>query len=407
MRIYANLFLILFVADGGFSLVDELVSLLTPLMPFSDLRNLLAITVIVMSVPIYLSLGIDRRLPKRVFLPLILFVLWSLVSTSLFPILAKFQLYCLVMAAMQVAIGMLPLACFRRGSECCLTIPPTQYGGSFFSRNNTLAFCAVNVFIVPIILLLAAFTVANAYMAEYTAGFMRLAPAGLTMTERTYTRGDRTIRLAAMIHVGDKEYYDTMADSVTPGQTIVLAEGVSDNKHLLRSSIDYGEVAGSLGLVSQEKLLFRGALIDEDEFEAPCLPTSGTGGKGALAATDILRSDVDISDLQQATIIFLNAVGEHLHKESSFVTGALALNDWAEKNITPDMNEIIMNDILHRRNLTVLRHLDTGLKRYDTIIIPWGALHMKEIEADVLKRGFVLQKERERISIDFRKMVMI
>ena len=405
MRIYANLFLILFVADGGFSLVDELVSLLTPLMPFSDLRNLLAVTVIVMSVPIYLSLGIDRRLPKRVILPLVLFVLWSLVSTSLFPLLAKFQLYGLVMAAMQVAIGMVPLTCFRNGSERCFTIPATMFSGPFFSRKNTLIFCAVNVLVVPIVLLLAVFTVANAYMAEYTGGFMRLAPAGLTMTERTYTRGNRTIRLAAMIHVGDKGFYDTMADSATPGRTIVLAEGVSDNKHLLRSSIDYGEVAGSLGLVSQEKLLFRGTLIDEDEFESPRRLTSGTENRGQLAGTDILRSDVDISDFQQATIVFLNAVGEHLHKKSSFVKGALALNDWAEKNITPDMNEIIMNDILHSRNLAVLRHLDTGLKRYDTIIIPWGALHMKEIEADVLTRGFVLQKERERVSIDFRRML--
>ena len=31
---------------------------------------------------------------------------------------------------------------------------------------------------------------------------------------------------------------------------------------------------------------------------------------------------------------------------------------------------------------------------------------MKEIEAEVLKRGFTLQEERERVSIDFRKMLL-
>jgi hypothetical protein len=47
-----------------------------------------------------------------------------------------------------------------------------------------------------------------------------------------------------------------------------------------------------------------------------------------------------------------------------------------------------------------------ALDRYDTIVIPWGALHMAEIEEEVLKRGFDLQQERERVSIDFRKMLV-
>jgi len=46
MRVFANLFLIMFLVDGGFSLVDELVPLISPLMPFTPLRNLLAETVI-------------------------------------------------------------------------------------------------------------------------------------------------------------------------------------------------------------------------------------------------------------------------------------------------------------------------------------------------------------------------
>ena len=71
MRVFANLFLILFLADGGFSLVDELVPLLSPLTSFTELRTLLSVAVIIMSVPLYPCLGIDRRLPKRLFLPFV------------------------------------------------------------------------------------------------------------------------------------------------------------------------------------------------------------------------------------------------------------------------------------------------------------------------------------------------
>jgi hypothetical protein len=405
MRVFANLYLILFIADGGFSFVDELVSLLTPLMPFTALRNLLAIAVILMSVPIYLSLGIDRRLPKRIFLPTIIFVLWSIVSTWLFPSLSGSGVYSLIMAAAQVAIGMLPLSCFRLGGERCLTMPPTLFAGPFFSPKNSLTFFAANLFVIPLILLLSVFTVANAYMSEYTAGFMHLAPGGLTMSERIYTRDNRTIRLAAMIHVGNKEYYEKMAGSVTPGRSIVLAEGVSDDKHLMQNRIDYGRVTGFLGLASQEKLLFKGRRIDVEEFESPRSHSSEAKDQLKSGSTDILRADVDFSAFRQPTILFLNAIGEQLRESPSFLKGLLAVNAWTEINITPDMSRIIMDDILHRRNLEVIRHLDTALERYDTVIIPWGALHMKEIEADVLKRGFVLQKERDRVSIDFRRML--
>jgi hypothetical protein len=84
----------------------------------------------------------------------------------------------------------------------------------------------------------------------------------------------------------------------------------------------------------------------------------------------------------------------------------MGLNSWAEQNITPEMYTVIMDDILHRRNLAVISHLEKAFMRYDTVIIPWGALHMKEIEAEVLRRGFVLQEERERVSIDFRKLLL-
>jgi hypothetical protein len=405
MRRFANLFLIMFLADGGFSLVDELVTLLTPLLPFTTLRNLLALTVISMSVPVYLTLGIDRRLPKRIFLPLIFFIFWSLVSTWLFPALAEIRIYGLILAVVQVAIGMLPLTRFRTGDEPCLTMPPELFTTPLFSRTNTLIFAAVNLLVAPIVLLLFIFTVVDANMAAYTAGFLRLTPAGLTMTERIYTRDKQTIRLAAMIHIGDKEYYDAMAESVTAGRNIVLAEGVSDDKQLMRSSIDYGKVAGFLGLVSQEKLLFKGRLIDEAEFEAPRPDISKSEAKAKTGSVDVLRSDTDISSFRPPTILFLNAIGKQLHDNSTFIKGVMAINSWAEKNITPEVNAIIMDDILHRRNLMVLGHLNKALEQYDTVIIPWGALHMKEIEADILKRGFVLKKERERVSIDFRKLL--
>ena len=153
-------------------------------------------------------------------------------------------------------------------------------------------------------------------------------------------------------------------------------------------------------------MLFRGRLIEADELESSRLRSRVAGDEVRFGPTDILRADVDIRDFRPPTILFLDALGKHLQESPSFAKGVLALNSWAEKNISPEMYAIIMDDILHRRNMVVIRHLDKALERYDTVVIPWGALHMKELEVEILKRGFVLQEERGRVSIDFRKMFL-
>lgn len=403
MRVFANLFLILFLADGGFSLVDELVSLLTPLMPFSTFRNLLAFTVILFSVPLYFSLGIDCRLPKRVFLPLIAFVFWTVISSWIFPVLSEFSYYGLILAVMQVLLGMLPLRYFSRDGERCLTMPTEFLSGPYFSLKNTLSFAAISLPVVPLVVLMISLASVNAFVVDYTAGFMRLDPGGLKMTERVYRRDDRTIRLAAMVHVGASSYYQDLAGSLDPGRTIVLAEGVTDQGNLLKNRIDYSGVAGMLGLTSQDKMLFKGRHIDPELLEQ--LSERQAGKVERPAQPDILRADVDVSKFRPPTIRLLEEFGEQLKKSRSPVTALLDLNSWGENNITEEMYEIIMDDILHRRNLVVLGYLDRSLELYDTVVIPWGALHMREIESDILKRGFKLHQEKSRTSINFWDMI--
>jgi len=404
MRSFANLFLVLFLADGSLSLLDELVSILSLVAPLSGVRNLIASAVIFLAVPLYFSLGIDRRLPKRLFLPLILFVFWCPLSTWFFPPLSGVPVYGLLAAAVQVALGTFLISRFRKPRTAPgLTLPPAMFDAPFFSGRNTLVFCAANLFVLPVALVTLLLFTANSYISVHTAGFMRLEPRGLYMIERVYRRDGRTIQLAGMIHVGEKQYYEDVARSVVPGRTIVLAEGVTDDKGMLRNKFNYGKVASLLGLTSQEKMQLPGRLIDAEKLEAPRLPRDEE--KGKTGPTDILRADLDVSAFRPETVLFLDAIGKHLRDSPSVLKGAMSLNAWAEKNITPQMYAVIMDDILHRRNEVVLRHLDNALKRYDTVLIPWGALHMKGLEEQVVKRGFVLQEERKRVSIDFKRML--
>jgi len=399
MRIFANMFLVLFLADGGLSVFDELLALFYPRTPLSDLRSLVANAVILLAVAIYFCLGIDKRLPKRVFLPLILFIVWCPFATWFFPSLAHLRAFGLVFACIQLLLFMPPLYSIRKaGGKLLLT--KEMFPPPFFSLKNTLLFGAANLFIVPVVLVLLGLFLVNAFLSGQTAGFIRLAPDGVHMTERIYRLKDKTIRLVSMIHVGEQEYYDDFVRSVPAGRTVVLAEGITDESNILRNRFGYGKMAGFLGLASQEKMELKGRVIDGEEPEE-------SGAEGAEAGIpDIIRADVDIRTFRPATIRFLNVLGKHLTESTSFASALIAVNGWAKQNVTPEMNETFMDDIIHQRNKEVLSHLGKALPRYDTIIIPWGALHMAEIEKSVVARGFVLQEERDRVSIDFRKLLM-
>lgn len=403
MRIFANLFLILFCADGSLSFLDEIVSFIDPAAFLTDIRNSIANLVILLACLLYLCLSIDRRLPKRVFLPLIAFAIICPLAGWFFPVLAGSKIFSLLSAIAQLALLSVPLSRFRRGAAHSLTMPPAAFAGPMFSLRNTLTFGAVNLLVVPLVVLMYLFATVNAYMDDYTAGYMRLGPGGLSMTERVFKRDGRTIRLAAMIHVGDKEYYEDLADSVVPGRTIVLAEGVTDDENLLRNRLDYGKVGGFLGLTSQDTMQIAGRSIEADELEK--VPPVKNSGKKEQDEPDILRADVDVSAFRPPTILVLDTMAKQLQENSSLMKGLRTLNTWAVKNVTPEMNDIIMDDILTRRNQEVVRYLAKALERYDTIVIPWGALHMKGIEEEVRKRGFTLKEERQRVSIDFLKLI--
>ncbi|HBG05288.1 MAG: hypothetical protein A2075_20765 [Geobacteraceae bacterium GWC2_58_44] len=404
MRNLANLFLILFVADGAVSLLDVLVSLVSPVAALGQVRVFLADVVLVLAFTIFQGLAIDQRLPKRVFVPLTLFVCLVPISVLIFPSLSGNSSYGLLAASGQLLLCMLPVYHLQQTNQSGFLMPKAMFDGPFFSLRNTLVFSAITVFVVPLVSVLLLFSTANSFMHKNTAGFMRLAPDGIYMTEKVYRRDSKTIRLIGMIHMGDKQYYDGLAGSVAPGRTIILAEGVSDTRKMLRNRLDYGNFADYLGLtLQQEKMHFKGRTIEAAELEKS-LPRSRDGAN-STAQIDIMRADVDISSFHPETIRFLDALGKQMKESTSVTKGLNASSSWSKEYMTPQMQKVIMDDILYRRNKEVIRHMRKALVRYDTIVIPWGALHMPEIETEVLKQGFELQHVRERESIDFGKML--
>jgi len=391
MRRFANFYIIIFLFDAGLSLVDEVLAVYGTSYPLlSNGRLLVAFAVIALSMVVYACLGIDRRLPKRVFVPMILYITWC--SVAMWPLSGVIDRASLPLIASvsQVAIGLLAIALLRGR----VLLPPEIFLQSAFSLRNTLSFIAVNLLLTPFVLIYAGLALTSYYLEEQTAGFLRISPVGIYMAERSYHRDDKEIRLAGMIHIGKAEYYEDLAGSLSAGATIILTEGVTDRQHLLEHNFNYSKLAGMIGLSSQDKMQIDGNLVDLDESSQV---TRGAGGK-----PDIAWADIDLSRFDPQTVAFLNAIGRTLFSGKPLAEALAEYSDWASENMTPERIDGIMADILDKRNDAVIASMSKALRSYQTIIIPWGALHMPAIEAAVLEQGFAPGEKKERMSLDFR-----
>jgi len=393
MRRFANLYIVLYLFDAGLSLLDELLKYFAdPVALLTLSRSVVAYVVLTLSLVLYLCLGIDRRLPKRVLLPLTLYVFWS--ALALWPLsglVARESLGVLVSFGQVFVAGVALITLRSLGGRSLLTWD--QFLLPLFSWRNTLVFTALNLLLLPLLSLYALLALTGIYLDQSSAGFMRLSPVGIYMAERSYHRGPQRVHLAAMVHVGREDYYAEMTEALATAGTVILAEGVTDEDGLLQSRFDYGNLAGLVGLTSQEQMQLDGNLVDLVDIDAE---------ERDVDKPDIVRADVDIRSFTPETIEFLNMLGATLLSDKPLAQGIAEYNRWAQQHVSPQWLPALLEDLLEKRNAVLIETLRQSLKQYDTVIIPWGALHMPGIEAAVLEQGFVADGRRERLSLDFR-----
>lgn len=392
MRKLANLFLILFLVSAVLGVTSELLRIFIDVQFLSGFQQLIWVACIGIGSVVYVGLGFNRHLPKVILIPLFIWLFWSV--ADYWP-LENFvgEYYPLYAACGQLLFAVMILKFNQRMNHKSLLLTQSQFIGPAFSGRNLFRFCLINIPILPLALILISYSFVDHLIETNTAGFVQLKPNGLYMTERIYRQGEKQIRLAGMIHLGQKEYYDDLTASMPGARTLILAEGVSDESGLLTERFGYGKIAELLGLTSQENIHFQGRLIEATELETP-EPVKQD-------IPDILRADIDLKQFDPHTLEVLNALAKYILNAESLTDGYFEFNRWAQEHITPDTNKIIMEDLIHKRNRSVLSYLPKGMTRYDTLVIPWGALHMKGIEKAVVEQGFLLEESRERLSIDF------
>ena len=366
----------LFLADAVISLLDDSLILAFGIHALTGTRAVVCLLAVLMAFLVYGLMGLTPMIPKRLFLPLALFnPLAALVAVPVaIYAYSELQEVAWVISLGQVIFGLSILYLVQGGLKLRWPlVPETHLAGRRFSWCHLSVFLLANLFgLLPAVMIYLALGAVLA-VNHFSEGFVALRPGGLTVQARTYTRNDgKTIQLFPMSHIGEPDFYRRLAQSF-PSNSIILMEGVTDDRNLLTNKPTYKRMATSLGLAEQH-----------EEFN----PTQG----------EMVPADVDVEQFTTSTIGFLNLV-MLIHSKGMNAETMLKL---AQFSPPPHSEEQLLDDLLRKRNQHLLEELHARLSQTEHIIAPWGAAHMPGIAAEIQKAGFRLHETREYVAIRFR-----
>lgn len=375
MAFVLSLCLGFFLAGGVVSLVDDSLVLLLGLHRLTAVNGILGCLSYLLVALVYGLMVVTPVVPKRIFLPVALYIVLALLSV--FPVLIYHREWLMqldwVLSLGQVLLGLGLLFWLNGGFKLRWPIVEArQLGKRAFSWVNLSVFLLLNIFVfIPAIAAYLALCV-NLALGHFTDGFVALRPAGLILQARKYVREDgKTILLFPMSHIAESDFYKSVSRSVS-SNSVVLIEGVTDAKGLLTNGITYKRVAKSLGLAEQHDAL-------------------------VIRQGESVRADVDVQEFSPGTIDFLNVAGL-VHSRGFNASTLLLLLQFSPP---PDVEQQLFTDILLKRNEHLLKALRERLPESDDFIIPWGAVHMPGLAKEIQKSGFHLVETHEYVSIRF------
>jgi hypothetical protein len=375
LAIVLSLCLALFLADAFASLADDSLILFFQLHLLAGIRSIVCFFAMLAAIVVYGLMALTPMIPKRWFLPLTLFYLVS--QLALIPFLiyhpVPLQQVVWVFSCGQVLVGIGILYWIQSGSQFhWALVKKEQLVGRYFSWRNLTVFVFANVFVLLPATVLYLFLSVAVAVNHFSDGFMALHLNGFTVQMRKYVRADgKTIQLFPMAHIADAGFYLKVSQAF-PTNSIILMEGVTDQKNLLTNGISYKRIAKFLGLAEQ-KVRF---------------------GHGQAK---MVRADVDVDRFSKNTVDFLNMV-MLLHSQGFNAENVMKLTRYSP---SPDFEEQLIADLLTNRNKHLEEEIQSHLSETDQIMVPWGVAHMPGIANDIQKSGFRLVESRDYEVIRF------
>lgn len=385
--VVANVYLIAFALDAAVSVADEAMLMAGGTSVLTAFRNQLAIFVVLYSLLMVFTVAFVPQLPKLLFVPLILAAVWFAAGAPPFTPAIDDRAGMMFLALTQLAIATAAFLLVQlKAGRALLSAAMLPVKSHLFLR---IAFAsAVIVALVPVgLAALGAWALVSATETQ-TQGHVRFTWSEIQARETVMRRDVKTVMLIATAHIAERSFYEEIYARIPP-KAVVLAEGISDEKGLLGGDKSRSEAARFLGLETQD--VFENLLGPATGETNPAVkpPAKAPAPAPARAKPDVVRADVDVSELSPPTLRCLR---------EDIAIGNAAVEGEDGPKATPQCSDadrkVFWDEILYTRNNKLLKVYDELASKYDVFVVPWGAMHMPDLELAFKERGFRIERTR-------------
>jgi hypothetical protein len=395
---FANLYLLAFTVDGVWSLVDLALDL-------PDLNTLqgshpalatavgaLAAVLIAASLVMPYILLFVPHLPKLPFLLPIAFILLILVLAGMWEH-DQIEVFHDHLNLVEFLIAVTSLLLLRVQTGGWLLSPATLPRKRHLVARTVFATIVAVVATASLAPALLVVTLASA-LERQTGGWLDVTPSTIELRESVLEKDGRTVVLTAMVHLGEEDFYRTIFDDV-PAKSLILAEGITDREKRSLGFPSAMKIASALGLTGQPDpgtlpsvLEARRAEAAEAHPEAP-----------ARVRPDVVLADVDMADFSPVTLEIFHGLADAYDGDS--IADSIRRAIAATRAHSSEDLATFRHDVIDNRNAKLLATFDEKAPAYETIVIPWGVMHMRGIEAGLKERGYRVETERQRTAVRF------
>lgn len=319
---------------------------------------------------VWLAVGALPALSFRVYAPPILMLIWMLVGASPLTVLGLGAWW---LGPALLGVQLAVLAWTTRAAlqwQGGVLLPQARLSARpHLSWRRLGAFAVAHLLLAPPAA--ALYTVGSFDLAVryHSGGYVTLGLDGVQVAHRQLVRGDQRVDLIGMIHVGDEAAYPQLFATIPVVNSVVLEEGVSDAQGALGETSGYSRMASALG-VSQQRP------VDE------------------LTSIRTRNADVDVARFSDRTRELLGKVLA-IHGGDEPLAATMAYMRFV--NAQPDQEAMLRQlyeDIVVLRNANLIDAIERSLADGYRPVVPWGALHLPEVERHLLDGGFRVAEQR-------------
>ena len=341
------------------------------------IRQLLALVMFFLSALVVMLGTVSPRAPLRVIVAPLAWNLWA--ALGALPVLVWLLLdgtFGVAITALQLAAALVGLAgAWSLSGRPWLTEQSMNGRPAFSLARLALTLVGSPVIVVGSVL----WVMLNVQYAVSwsTDGYVSVDLNGLYMAERRLRRGDDDVHLIGMVHLAEEGSFDELYRSfgeLGPA-VVVLEEGVTDrDSRLSTAGRGYEKVAERLGLQEQPRL------TEHDTVE-------------------VRHADIDVSELSPEALQLITSIMGFYASDRPALAILNLQSTLDELGGDEVILQLLLSELVGRRNDRLEEEVHVALAEERVVVVPWGALHLPDLQSRLEGAGFAVVSEDRRLVV--------